>query len=118
MSCVCGTRRSDRILLVHEVKALIREQRSEAFSQVVVGVLCKSHLLHSGQLAIAGPNLLAGRPQILQTAHKSSDSLLLVQAEMDMRYFHFGKWYLSTTGNIHGYKPALSTFQELVKTVG
>lgn len=55
-----------RILLVHEVKALVGEQRSEALSQVVVGILCESHLLHGGQLIVAGPDLLAGRAQVLR----------------------------------------------------
>lgn len=55
-----------RILLVHEVKALVGEQRSKALSQVVVGILCESHLLHGRQLVVAGPDLLAGRAQVLQ----------------------------------------------------
>lgn len=65
----CATRRSAaflRILLVHEVKALVGEQRSEALSQVVVGILCESHLLHGRQLVVAGPDLLAGRAQVLR----------------------------------------------------
>lgn len=64
---LCGVRQPSRIVLIHEVKALIWEQCSKALSQVVVGILCESHLLHSRQLAVAGPDLLTWWPQILQT---------------------------------------------------
>lgn len=49
-----------RILLVHEIKALVGEQSSKALSQVIVRIFCERHLLHSRQLAVAGPDLLTG----------------------------------------------------------
>lgn len=55
------------LLLVHEVKALVGQQRSEALAQVIVGIFCESHLLHRRQLAVARPDLLTGRAQVLHT---------------------------------------------------
>lgn len=87
-----------RILLVHEVKALVWEQCSKALSQVVVGILCESHLLHSGQLAVARPDLLARWPQILQTAHAQVSRKHTVSARRN-GYVIFPLWtkYSSNT---------------------
>ena len=61
--CFFGLRSA---VLVHEVKALVREQGSEALAEVVVRVLGEGHLLHSRELAVAGPDLLTGRAKVLE----------------------------------------------------
>lgn len=53
------------LLLVHEVKALVGQQRSKALAEVVVGVFSKRHLLYRRQLTITWPDLLTGRSQVL-----------------------------------------------------
>jgi len=55
------------LLLVHEVKALVGEQRAETLAQVVVRIFCESHLFHRRQLAVSRPDLLTGRAQVLHT---------------------------------------------------
>lgn len=62
VKCCVEWKQPSRTVLVHEVKALVWEQRSKALPQVVVGILCERHLLHGGQLAVAGPDLLTGWP--------------------------------------------------------
>lgn len=58
-----------RHTLVHEIKALVREQGPKALAEVVIGVFRESHLLDCRQVIVARPDFLTGGPQVLQEGH-------------------------------------------------